>query len=172
MDDDRQALTDKLVDLTYSWVDVEREVQRLEKGSEPRLTEALRRAFRVEARYHENWAGDEGTTYWLLFDVRDPRARLASRTIEEDERGLLGSVIQRVARHWDGRYPFFVARVAPTRPVEGEVCHRQLEPHLPPSGLEDVPIPRPTSAVPLVEREGTTSRPSRSRSTTRSARPG
>jgi very-short-patch-repair endonuclease len=146
---EREAIADLLLEMAYSWVNVEREIE----VNFPGLSEAIRAAFKIEARYQENWAGDPATVYFLSYDVRDPQARVMAKQVRDAQSTVIGVVSNHV-RVWDQRSVLEVEIVTPGRASDGETCAR-LRPNATAFvSVEDVPTPEITSSVPLIERDG------------------
>ena len=160
-----QEIEEKLIELAYAWGDLERRLVDglLDFDPDP---EAVRRsllglkitkAFRVEAIYVQNGFGDPCSTYVLLFDVTDTKAREAARPLSSSTsaRQDLQDLINDFAHPWHQRDNLIVKVVPRSTPVAGQICRRHPEEHpakMAPD-LSDVPSTKPKSNVGLIERD-------------------
>lgn len=160
------VLDETLVEMTYRWGDIEKALPRWTR-TQPhapdnplligqQVADAVGHAFRVEASvesgeddYDNVW---QTYAYQLLFDVADTAAREAATQVRSETR-LLEKV---AAAEFGDLHPNVEVRVCSRgTPAEGQVCGRAFEP--PPKrhiDVTDVPIEKPGSNVPLVERDG------------------
>lgn len=155
-----------LVEMAYRWADVEATLPTwVIPAPEPfdeddrvgeRIAEALDKAFRVEARVVESDLDINGDPYYLfgfevLFDVADADAREAAKTV----RSGIKTVQKVVTTEFSGaKHRVDVRVVSIGTPAEAQVCGRPGQP--PPKDhidVSDVPIEKPDSNVPLVQRD-------------------
>ena len=161
-----QEVQEKLIELAYTWGDIEEELEVLAARTdfEPddyqarfwdkSLPTEVSLAFRVEAQFGENGFGDPCTFFVLYYDVTDNEARATAKRVEGDP--TLRRVILNMAHPWHNRDFLLVKQVPRTAPVGGQICRRRLEEHPanPTPSLDDVPSSKPESSVELVERDG------------------
>ncbi len=141
--------------LLHAWPDIEETLLREaddEYGSERDrlLADAVRRAFRVEARTEGRFAFETG--YALLFDVNDYAARRAAAYLV-DHRHLLDGLARKHAPLQGLRRETEILVVPSAKPVAGEICPRVMA--TPPTAvdLRDLPEPEPpATSVPLITR--------------------
>jgi very-short-patch-repair endonuclease len=151
-----QEIQEKLIDLAYTWGDIEEEVYRLSEGDPESdwdvIRSALGIAFRVEAVFGRNGWNDPCTFYVLLYDVTDGNARGAANAVDQS---IFRALIKTRAQPWHTDDYFMVRRVHRGTPVEGEICRRVGERH--PSSseptLDDLPIEPPGGLVGLEKRD-------------------
>jgi very-short-patch-repair endonuclease len=153
-----QEIEEKLIELAYTWGDIEEEIELTTiQHDAPEfnfLSQMIGRAFRVEAQFGENGFGDPCTFYVLLYDVTEDSARNAARELESHPFDL-ARMIQDRARPWHTSDNLLIKQVPPSTPVEGQICRRLGEKHparVTPS-LEDIPVEIKPGAVELVERD-------------------
>ncbi len=158
-----QEVEEKLTEMAYIWGDIEEKIEVEARdadnpiSNEQFLSEAVGKAFRVEAVYDENDFSDPCSSYILLYDVADKGARSTVETL--DRLGLRASLsrhIVKMARPWHNHHHLHVKLVPRSTPVEGQICRRvgQERPPTTTPLLEDIPLEKPESAVGLVERDG------------------
>lgn len=155
-----------LVEMAYRWADVEAALPTwvipAPEGFDEddrvgeRIARALEKAFRVEARVVESDVDINGDPYYLfgfelLFDVADVDAREAAKTVRSGS-----TTVRRVIKtEFSGAEHGVEVRVVSIgTPAEAQVCGRPGQP--PPKDhidVSDVPIEKPDSNVPLVQRD-------------------
>jgi very-short-patch-repair endonuclease len=154
-----QEVEEKLIELAYTWGDIEEEIESRSIAGDNEatfLSAMIENAFRVEAVYGENDFNDACSFYHVLFDVADRDARESSRDLEQHGSGLWELVRER-ARPWHSRDFLVIRKVPRSTPVEGQICRRlgQKHPDRMAPDVNDVPTPKPVgSDVELVERDG------------------
>jgi Protein of unknown function (DUF559) len=144
------ALEELLVEMTYAWSDIERELDEDHRGP---LLLCLSDAFRVEAVEDENDFRDPNTIYDLLFDAEDPKARTSARQVRQNSE-LVSRTIKKYVEVWDRRYDHRVRVVPRSASARGLICGRKDQP--PPKkhiDVTEVPDEKPDSNVPLVQRD-------------------
>jgi hypothetical protein len=166
-----------LVEMTYRWADIESGIaswaRHIGKPNEYAVgkvvSPALSKAFRVEAKLDDEWNSYLGEVdyvpqYVVLFDVEDDAARAAAKVVRDE--GKL--VAKAVSDSFSGEsFSVQVRCVSMGTPAEGQVCGRPWEPPPKPHiDVSAVPIDKPVSNVPLVERTAIGSRQLKFRSTT------
>jgi very-short-patch-repair endonuclease len=155
-----------LVEMAYRWADVEAALPTWviptpdPLGEDDRIGErianALERAFRVEALVTESDSDINGEPFYqfgfeVLFDVEDADAREAAKTV----RTGIKTVRRVIKTEFSGAEHGVEVRVVSIgTPAEAQVCGRPGQP--PPKDhidVSDVPIEKPDSNVPLVQRD-------------------
>jgi very-short-patch-repair endonuclease len=152
-----QQIEEKLIELAYTWGDIEEEIEKLALTGDNEanfISAHLDDAFRVEATFGENKWGDPCTYYVLLYDVATHKGREGAREIGYGR--MLHDLISEKAQPWHTRDNLIIKQVPPSTPVEGQICRRLGETHparVTPT-LEDVPMEISAGAVELIERDG------------------
>ncbi len=142
--------------MTAAWPDVEEALERsitLEADFDPRfrdLARAVRQAFRVEAVVYQGALVTE-FQFHVLFASEHPESRKAASTADQN-RFQLDSIVSSKTPGW---FVETKVRLVPAgRPLQGEACPRiMLSPEQTPN-IEDVPVRKPSSNVPLEEVDG------------------
>jgi very-short-patch-repair endonuclease len=159
-----QEIEEKLIEMAYIWGDIEERLERDgDESAEGPLADVaqagflLREAFRVEAVMTRNGFDDPCSSYLVLFDVADPKARKTVARLADGilDHHILSPYILEHARPWHSNDHLEIKLVPRSQPVEGQICRRRGEQHpakVNPS-LDDVPTFVPSgSTVPLVQR--------------------
>lgn len=167
---DHSGDRDKLIELAYTWGDIEEriEIEAAEADNpisdEQFLAYNVGRAFRVEAVFGRNSFDDPCTYYVLLYDVADAQARKVLRELnsgqgltEPLERRLRG-IVNELAQPCHSNDNLIIKAVARSTPVEGQICRRLGEEHPPKlePTLDDLPVeqPSPQAQAGYVKRDG------------------